>query len=83
MPAEDNAAPRPAFKVTAADGENFPSRKLLLATGVRDLLPEIEGISDFYGRGVHHCPYCDGWEHRDVHLIAYGKGLAAAGLGSL
>ena len=57
------------------------SRRLLLATGVRDLLPEIEGIGDFYGISVHHCPYCDGWEHRDGRLVAYGPGNAAVGLG--
>jgi thioredoxin reductase len=77
---EHPASPGPAFEVTAANGEAFASRKLLLATGVNDILPEIEGIADFYGRGVHHCPYCDGWEHRDGHLIAYGKGAPAAGL---
>jgi thioredoxin reductase len=56
------------------------SRKLLLATGIRDTLPEIAGVDEFYGTSVHHCPYCDGWEHRDKHLVAYGKGDAAIGL---
>jgi len=77
---EGPAGPEPSFEVTTEDGVAFPSRKLLLATGVKDILPEIEGIADFYGRGVHHCPYCDGWEHRDGHLVAYGNGAPAAGL---
>jgi len=70
----------PEFEVTTVEGRSFFSRKLLLATGTRDVLPEIEGIDQYYGRAVHHCPYCDGWEHRDEHLVAYGEGPAAAGL---
>ena len=63
-----------------ADGRTFRSRKLLLATGVRDVLPPIAEADQFYGRGVHHCPYCDGWEHRDQSLVAYGAGRPAIGL---
>ncbi len=46
-------------------------RKLVLATGVIDELPELEGAPELYGRGVHHCPYCDGWELRDAPLAVY------------
>jgi thioredoxin reductase len=49
------------FEVTLAGGERIASRKLLLATGVVDELPELEGLDQFYGRSVFHCPYCDGW----------------------
>lgn len=69
-----------AFRVATASGRVLESRKLLFATGVRDLLPRIPGISDFYGVSVHHCPYCDGWEHRDQRLVAFGPGPAAVGL---
>ncbi len=55
-------------------------RKLLLATGVVDELPEIEGIADFYGRSVFHCPYCDGWEMRDRPIAVYGRGENGSGL---
>ena len=41
------------------------SRMALIATGVRDHLPDIPGLDECYGVTVHHCPYCDGWEHRD------------------
>jgi thioredoxin reductase len=71
---------RTSFEVTTADGRTLRSRKLLLATGVRDVLPSFEGADLFYGRGVHHCPYCDGWEHRDGSLVAYGAGRPAIGL---
>ena len=69
------------FVVTLDSGEVIHSRTLLLATGVRDHLPEIEGVDHFYGCGVFHCPYCDGWEVRDLPLAAYGRkaaGLAAS-----
>ena len=68
------------FEATLTDGRVLESRKLLLATGVVDLLPQIEGVEHFYGRSVHHCPYCDGWEHRNQALAAYGRGNKAAGL---
>jgi thioredoxin reductase len=48
-------------------------RALLLCTGVVDVLPDIDNIRDFYGVSVHHCPYCDGWEHRDQSLAALGS----------
>ncbi len=63
-----------AFEVQLEDGTRVTSRKLLLTTGVVDELPEIEGIEKLYGRSVHHCPYCDGWEVRDQPLAIYGKG---------
>jgi thioredoxin reductase len=68
------------FRVTLDKGVVQESRKLLLATGVTDVLPEIPGLKELYGRGIHHCPYCDGWERRDQKLIALGEGDAAIGL---
>jgi thioredoxin reductase len=69
------------FIAISADNSRYESRKLLLATGVVDQLPAIEGADRFYGAGVFHCPYCDGWEVRDQPIAAYGKnaaGLAAS-----
>lgn len=62
------------FEISLADGSCVQARKLLLATGVVDVLPPIEGIDLFYGQSVFHCPYCDGWEVRDKPLAIYGKG---------
>jgi thioredoxin reductase len=59
------------FELKTAD-RSFVVRTLLLCTGVVDVLPEIANIRDCYGRSVHHCPYCDGWEHRDKRLVAFG-----------
>lgn len=77
-----DAACRPdsQFEVTLADGEPVRARKLLIATGVVDHLPEIAGFHDFYGRSVFHCPYCDGWEVRDQPLAIYGRGKRGYGL---
>ena len=65
------------FRVLAG-GAWLEGRTLLLATGVVDDVPVLEGIERFYGRTVHHCPYCDGWEHRDSPIAVYGCTEAAA-----
>ena len=61
-------------------GDRLQARKLLIATGVSDQLPAIEGFEACYGRSVHHCPYCDGWEWRDAPLAVLGSGKAGAAL---
>jgi thioredoxin reductase len=68
------------FEAEDEDGEKFWSKKLLLATGLKDRVPEIPGIEEMYGKSVHHCPYCDGWESRDKLLAAYGKNRNGVGL---
>jgi thioredoxin reductase len=68
------------FEVQCEDGTRLRTRKLLLATGVVDELPDIAGLAELYGRSVHHCPYCAGWEWRDQPVAVYGRGDAAAGL---
>ncbi|HEV2656818.1 MAG TPA: NAD(P)/FAD-dependent oxidoreductase [Ktedonobacteraceae bacterium] len=68
------------FVVMLQDGTRLTTRKLLLATGVIDELPQIDGIQELYGSSVHHCPYCDGWEVRDQPLAIYGKGEHGYGL---
>ncbi|MBO9700740.1 MAG: NAD(P)/FAD-dependent oxidoreductase [Sporocytophaga sp.] len=69
-----------AFEVTDEEGKKFYSRKILLATGIVDQLPPIAGIDRLYGRSVHHCPYCDGWEVR-LKPIAVVGGNGKSGLG--
>jgi thioredoxin reductase len=68
------------FLLTDRNGNTYKCRKLLLATGLLDRIPEIEGIMDFYGKSVHHCPYCDGWEERDKRVVVYGRGKAGYAL---
>jgi thioredoxin reductase len=62
------------FAVALEDGSRIQARKLILATGVRDVLPEIPEFEELWGRGVFHCPYCHGWEVADEPLGLYGRG---------
>ena len=66
------------FRVTLENGETKEARRLLLATGVVDEIPPVDGLDQFYGTSVFHCPYCDGWEVRDQPLVIYGKGPRVA-----
>jgi thioredoxin reductase len=62
------------FRIVCADGRQLSARKLLLATGMVDELPDVEGLAGLYGISIHHCPYCDAWEWRDQPIGIYGKG---------
>ncbi|MFD3577462.1 NAD(P)/FAD-dependent oxidoreductase [Streptomyces sp. NPDC058644] len=80
-PAPASAAPAPApaegdprFRVTLTDGRTLSARRLLVATGLRDVLPDVRGLAEHWGHGVVHCPYCHGWEVRDepIGVLAVG-----------
>jgi thioredoxin reductase len=68
------------FIAILESGERFSARTLLLASGVVDELPQIEGFRQFYGVSAHSCPFCDGWEHRDQALAVVGCDKDAADL---
>jgi thioredoxin reductase len=53
-------------------GQRISARRLLVTTGLRDELPDIEGLGDRWGRDVLHCPYCHGHEVRDRRLGVLG-----------
>ena len=59
------------------------THRVLLATGVEDVLPALPGFRELWGTGVLHCPYCHGYEVRDQPLAIYGRGKAAVGLALL
>lgn len=61
------------FAVKGENGTTYYSKKLLVATGLNDTLPEVDGFKEFYGKSVFHCPYCDGWEVRDKKVGVYAK----------
>lgn len=69
-----------AFEIALDGGERVRGRKLILATGLTDELPRVPGAKEYFGRGVYHCPYCDGWEYRDEPLAVYGRGHAGLAL---
>ncbi len=50
------------FTVTLTDGRSVTARRVLAATGLRDVLPEVSGLAEHWGHSVVHCPYCHGWE---------------------
>ncbi|MGZ3146291.1 NAD(P)/FAD-dependent oxidoreductase [Lentzea chajnantorensis] len=62
------------FTVTLRDGRVLHARRLLVATGLRDVLPDVPGLARHWGRGLVHCPYCHGWEVRDepIGVLAVG-----------
>ncbi len=53
------------FAVVLESGGTVRARRLVVATGLRDELPEVPGVADRFGRDVLHCPFCHGWEVRD------------------
>ena len=59
------------------------ARRVLLATGVADVLPALPGFRELWGRGVLHCPYCHAWEVRNQPLAVYGQGSTVTGLALL
>jgi thioredoxin reductase len=64
------------FTVKDENGTAYYSKKLLIATGLFDTLPDIDGFKEFYGKSVFHCPYCDGWEVRDKKIGVYARNKA-------
>jgi thioredoxin reductase len=65
---------RSGFEIRLADGTVLAARRLLIATGLRDELPDIPGVRERFGRDVLHCPYCHGYEVRDRKLGVLGGG---------
>lgn len=62
------------FAVDLGSGERHLARRMLVATGLRDELPEIPGLAEQWGTGAVVCPYCDGWEVRDQRIAVLATG---------
>jgi thioredoxin reductase len=60
------------FHVRLADGPALSTRRVLVATGLRDELPDIPGVHERWGRDLLHCPYCHGYEVRDQPIAVLG-----------
>lgn len=65
-------AVEPGFVVRTAGAGVLDARRILIATGVHDDLPDIPGVRERWGRDLLHCPYCHGWEVRDQPLGVFG-----------
>ena len=57
------------FELVTSKRERYQSKTIIISTGLKDVLPSIDDIHDYYGKSLFHCPYCDGWELRDKPLI--------------
>ena len=65
-------------QISAGDGERtVAARRLLVATGLRDVLPDVPGLAARWGIDVLHCPYCHGWEVRGQRIGILATGPAA------
>jgi thioredoxin reductase len=66
------------FRVTLGDDRVFRSRRVLFATGLKDIKPEVPGFDDFYGTSIWHCPDCDGPSvaGKKVGIIGWGTSIA-------
>jgi len=66
------------FGVKLEGGHAVHSRALVLAHGLRYDPPPLPGVEGLWGRSIFHCPFCDGWEVRDLSLAVHGSGPDAA-----
>lgn len=57
------------FELITSNKELYQSKTIIIATGLKDVLPDIENISDYHGKSLFNCPYCDGWELWDKPLL--------------
>ncbi|TWR28805.1 NAD(P)/FAD-dependent oxidoreductase [Mucilaginibacter pallidiroseus] len=71
----DAAKLKDGFTILTADGETYTAKKLLFATGLKDIMPDIPGFAECWGISVIHCPYCHGYEvrHQPTALLANGE----------
>lgn len=66
------------YQVVLNDGRELDATQLIVATGVHDVLPNIDGLGARWGRDVVHCPYCHGWEIRDLTIGIIATSAASA-----
>ncbi|WP_405611067.1 NAD(P)/FAD-dependent oxidoreductase [Polaribacter sp. Asnod1-A03] len=72
-----------SFEITTSNGDTFTSEKLVFATGIKDIMPDIKGFSECWGISVVHCPYCHGYEIRNKKTAIIANGERAFHLTSL
>ena len=68
------------FVLSLADGQEYHTRRLLLAIGIRDVWPDVPGLAHAYGANAHVCPDCDGYEARGKKVVVIGHGRKAVGM---
>lgn len=71
------------YMITTDKGDSFTAKKLIFATGVKDIMPDIPGLSDCWGISVIHCPYCHGYEYRGKKTAVMANGERAVHIAAL
>lgn len=71
------------FEVTTENGDIFSSKKLIIATGVADEVPDIKGFRESWGISLVHCPYCHGYEYKGKKTAIIANGDKAVHIASL
>lgn len=71
------------FEITTENGETFSSKKLIIATGITDEIPDIKGFAECWGISLIHCPYCHGYEYKGKKTGIIANGDKAFHIASL
>ncbi|MEN2435848.1 NAD(P)/FAD-dependent oxidoreductase [Weeksellaceae bacterium A-14] len=71
------------FEISVESGERFSAKKLVFATGVKDIFPNIKGFKESWGKTVIHCPYCHGYEFKGSKTAVIANGDRAFHVASL
>ncbi|MCE3295054.1 MAG: pyridine nucleotide-disulfide oxidoreductase [Crocinitomicaceae bacterium] len=71
------------FEITTASNDTFTGRRLIFATGIKDIMPDIKGFEECWGISVVHCPYCHGYEYRKQKTGILANGEKAYHIASL
>lgn len=62
------------FQISTRNNDTFTSKKVIFATGIKDIMPKIKGFSECWGISIIHCPYCHGYEYRNQKTGIFGNG---------
>lgn len=79
----NGAKTQTGFEIETHSGNAFNANKLIFATGIKDIMPDIKGFSKCWGISVIHCPYCHGYEFRNQKTAIMANGDRAIHLASL
>lgn len=71
------------FEITTDTNDKFTAKKLIFATGIKDIMPELKGFSECWGISIIHCPYCHGYEYRKQNTAIVANGARAFHIASL
>src|SRR5690606_17865245 len=71
------------FEIVTDTNDKFAAKKLIFATGVRDIMPDIKGFTECWGISIIHCPYCHGYEYREKNTAIIANGAKAFHMASL